>query len=61
MPAGVRCRPGHVPVVVSTVAELLPDVDATERLLRGAGYLPDAGLATALFCPALFLFARAVV
>jgi MoxR-like ATPase len=37
---------------VSTVAELLPDVDATARLLRGVGYLPDPGLATALFCAA---------
>ena len=37
---------------MSTVAELLPDVDATSRLLRGVGYLPDDGLATALFCAA---------
>jgi MoxR-like ATPase len=37
---------------VSTVADLLPDVDATSQLLRGVGYLPDDGLATALFCAA---------
>jgi MoxR-like ATPase len=37
---------------VSTIAQLLPDVEATEHLLRGVGYLPDAGLATALFCAA---------
>jgi tRNA(Leu) C34 or U34 (ribose-2'-O)-methylase TrmL len=33
---------------VTTLAELLPDVEATARLLRGVGYLPDAGLSTAL-------------
>jgi MoxR-like ATPase len=38
--------------VVSAVAELLPDVEATARVLRGVGYLPDAGLSTALFCAA---------
>jgi MoxR-like ATPase len=37
---------------VSTVAQLLPDVDATARILRGVGYLPDSGLSTALFCAA---------
>ncbi|HZB41943.1 MAG TPA: MoxR family ATPase [Ilumatobacter sp.] len=37
---------------MSAVAELLPDVDATARLLQGVGYLPDAGLSTALFCAA---------
>jgi MoxR-like ATPase len=37
---------------VSTVADLLPDVDAASQLLRGVGYLPDDGLATALFCAA---------
>jgi MoxR-like ATPase len=37
---------------VSSVAELLPDVEATARVLRGVGYLPDAGLSTALFCAA---------
>jgi MoxR-like ATPase len=37
---------------VNPVADLLPDVDATARLLRGVGYLPDAGLSTALFCAA---------
>ena len=37
---------------MSAVAELLPDVDATTRLLQGVGYLPDAGLSTALFCAA---------
>ncbi len=37
---------------MTTVAELLPDVEATARLLRGVGYLPDAGLTTALFCAA---------
>jgi MoxR-like ATPase len=31
---------------------LLPDVDATSYALRGAGYLADDGLATALFCAA---------
>ena len=37
---------------MSSVAELLPDVEATARVLRGVGYLPDAGLSTALFCAA---------
>jgi MoxR-like ATPase len=37
---------------VNPVADLFPDVDATARLLRGVGYLPDAGLSTALFCAA---------
>jgi MoxR-like ATPase len=37
---------------VSTVADLLPDVEATSQLLRGVGYLPADGLATALFCAA---------
>ena len=37
---------------MTTVGELLPDVAATGDLLRGVGYLPDAGLATALFCAA---------
>jgi MoxR-like ATPase len=37
---------------VSAVDELLPDVEAVARLLHGVGYLPDAGLSTALFCAA---------
>jgi MoxR-like ATPase len=37
---------------VSDVTALMPDVDATARLLRSVGYLPDSGLATALFCAA---------
>jgi MoxR-like ATPase len=37
---------------VSTVEELLPDVEATADLLRRVGYLPDDGLSTALFCAA---------
>ena len=37
---------------MTSVAELLPDVAATSELLRGVGYLPDAGLSTALFCAA---------
>ena len=52
LPARLRRRPERVRDVVTTVAELLPDVEATARLLRGVGYLPDAGLSTALFCAA---------
>ena len=37
---------------MNTVVDLLPDVDSTSQLLRGVGYLPDDGLATALFCAA---------
>jgi MoxR-like ATPase len=37
---------------VNGVEQLLPDVEATARLLRATGYLPDDGLATALFCAA---------
>jgi MoxR-like ATPase len=34
------------------IAASLPDVAALDAALRGAGYLPDQGLATALFCAA---------
>ena len=37
---------------MTAVDELLPDVEAVARLLHGVGYLPDAGLSTALFCAA---------
>ena len=37
---------------MSTLDELIPDVDSLERSLAGEGYLADTGLATALFCSA---------
>ena len=37
---------------MSTLDELIPDVDSLERSLAGEGYLADTGLATALFCAA---------
>ena len=41
-----------VTVAVTTLDELLPDVDALRLALADVGYLADAGLATALFCAA---------
>jgi MoxR-like ATPase len=40
------------PPDVDGIAAALPDVAALDAALRSAGYLPDQGLATALFCAA---------
>ncbi len=37
---------------MSTLAELIPNVESLERALAATGYLTDQGLATALFCAA---------
>ena len=59
LPPGVRRRPRRLPDVVTVpapdaggLAGLLPDVPSLADGLRVEGYLPDDGLATALFCAA---------
>ena len=40
------------PTGADALTDLVPDVDALSARLHDAGYLPDEGLATALFCAA---------
>ncbi len=50
--ASVRGEPRGVPANVSTLDQLVPDVESLGRALAGTGYLADQGLTTALFCAA---------